>query len=439
MSGGASLADPAQLTAAEASQAIAMGKLDPVDLARACLARAERLEPTVKAFAHLDPKAVLDAARTLGPRRTPLHGLPVAVKDMIDTADMPTQHNSPIYEGHQPAKDAAVVAITRALGGVIIGKTDTHEFAAGGRLPATTNPHDARHTAGGSSSGSAAAVAAGEAMLAYGTQTGGSLLRPASFCGIFGIKPTFGVVSREGAKLYSISLDTIGWYGRSVEDLGLLAEALRAVRRPLQFTGADKRRFAIYRMPGSERAEPEARAALDRASDLLSDAGHTVSELALPSAFDDLATVQSTIMRGEGRAAFLDDYLTSFDLLAQDFRDRVEDADNISFEALRAALDHAAACRTEFDSIAATFDAIVAIGAPGIAPRDLTTTGDAYFQRMWSALHVPGVALPGFSGPGGMPMGVQLFAPRYGDAGLLEAAHAASHAFGCPRVDPVPG
>ena len=431
------MTDPASLTAAEAAARIAAGRLAPAELLEACLVRAACLEPVVKAFAHLDPGQARAALATLRPG--PLHGLPVAVKDMIDTADMPTQHNSPIYQGHRPARDGAVVTIARETGALILGKTDTHEFAAGGRLPATTNPHDAAHTPGGSSSGSAAAVAAGMAPLAFGTQTAGSMLRPASFCGIFGMKPTFGTVSREGAKHYAISLDTIGWYGRSVPDLGLMARALRAIRRPLAYAeSVAGRRVGLYRTPGCESAEPEARAAVDAAAARLADAGAEIVPLVLPGEFDDLAAVQNTIMRGEGRAAFLDDYLAHFDLLAQDFRDRVEDADGISFDDLRAAHDHAARCRPLFEAEIAGLDAVLAIGAPGEAPRALDTTGDSHFQRMWTVLHVPALALPGFTGARGLPVGVQLIGPRHGDAALLELGHAVAQALGRPRVDPVP-
>ncbi|MEM1287603.1 MAG: amidase [Pseudomonadota bacterium] len=432
------MTDPANLTASEAARAIAAGTLSPAELLDAGLARAAKFEPQVQAFAHLDPAQARDALTTLRPG--PLHGLPLAVKDMIDTAHMPTQHNSPIYEGHQPAQDAAVVTIARETGALILGKTDTHEFAAGGRLPATTNPHNAAHTPGGSSSGSAAAVAAGFAPLAFGTQTAGSMLRPASFCGIFGMKPTYGTVSREGAKLYAISLDTIGWYGRSVPDLGLMAYALRAIRRPLDFSRSDVkgRRIGLYEMPGSESATADARQALEDAARLLENAGATVTRLVLTPEFDTLAEAQNTIMRGEGRAAFLDLYLARPDALAQDFRDRVEDADDISFADLRAAHDHAALCRPAFERAIANLDGVLAIGAPGEAPRSLRTTGNSFFQRMWSVLQVPALALPGFAGVSGMPIGVQLIGPRYGDADLLELGHAVAHALGRPRVDPVP-
>lgn len=433
-------ADPAFLTAHEASRAIAAGTLEPEALASAILARAARIEPAVRSYTCLDPLLALRRARELGksPRASALHGLPVAVKDVIDTFDMPTQHNSPIWVDHRPAKDAAIVGVCRTLGALVLGKTDTHEFAAGGRLPATRNPHGIAHTAGGSSSGSAAAVAAGLATLAIGTQTGGSMLRPASFCGVFAIKPTFGVVSTEGAKRYSVSLDTIGWYGRSLADLALMAEAVRAVRRPLALNDSlAGRRFGLCRTPWWAEARPEARAAVEETGRRLEAAGAAVEEFALPEGFERLVEVQLTIMRGEGRAAFLDDYLRSPHLLAEDFRNRVEDADGIGNERLRDALDLAAACRPAFDRAVAGFDALVAPGAVGEAPRSLATTGDPLFQRAWSALHVPCVALPGFTGPTGMPVGVQLVAARYRDAELLEVAAACAAAIGAPAVDPV--
>ena len=241
------------------------------------------------------------------------------------------------------SKDAAIVSILKSLGGIISGKTDTHEFAAGGKLPATTNPHNKAHTAGGSSSGSAAAVASGTTMLSIGTQTGGSVLRPASFCGIFGMKPTFGSVSREGAKFYSVSLDTIGWYGRSVADLSLLAENTRAIRNSPNLTvKKEAKSFAICELPKSNLASSNANKAVEEAASLLSKSGHKVKKLSLPKKFENLYQTQLTIMKGEGRTAFLAEYLENYDLLAKDFKNRVEDTDNISFEKLRNAYDYAA-------------------------------------------------------------------------------------------------
>ncbi len=221
--------EPCFLTAAEAAAQIRDGRLTSETLIRSCIARIEARDPQVKAWLHLDKAKAIAAAREVDkhPVKGPLHGLPFGVKDMIDTADMPTTYNSPVFQGQRPARDAACVGVARLSGAVILGKTDTVEFAAGGRRAATRNPKNLAHTPGGSSSGSGAAVGDRQVPLAFGTQTGGSHIRPASFNGIYGLKPTWGSVSREGAKQYSNMLDTIGWYGRSVADLSLVASAFR--------------------------------------------------------------------------------------------------------------------------------------------------------------------------------------------------------------------
>lgn len=430
--------DAAAMCAAEAAVALEKRRISAEELARATLARIARIDPEVKAFSFVDPAAVLRRAREVDkmPRRGRLHGLTVAVKDVIDTCDMPTQHNSPIYVGHRPSKDAAVAACCRALGAVFVGKTDTVEFAAGGRLALTRNPHDIRHTPGGTSSGSAAAVASGMAALALGTQTGGSTLRPASFCGIFGFKPTHGVVSQEGAKLYSVSLDTIGWYGRSVADLSLLAEELRITRRPLS-PRRDVRhmRIGLCRTPWFSKAQPEAQLALEDAVARLARAGAEIEEVKLPDDFDRLVEVQRTIMLGEGRAAFLSEYLANMHLLHQEFKDRIDKA--IDEDSLREAQDFAAAARPAFERASTGLDCVISVGAVGEAPRSLDTTGDALFQRAWTILHVPCVALPASRGPNDMPVGVQLIASRYKDADLLEVAAAVADAIGISKVSPV--
>src|SRR6185503_6921781 len=218
--------DLCRLTADALSARLRDGEITTELLARACLVRIAAREADVRAWSYVDPDAVIRQARELDklPSRGPLHGIPIGVKDIYNTADMPTQHNSPIYAGHQPNTDAATVGTLRAAGALILGKTDTMEFASTGRLAATRNPHDLARTPGGSSSGSAAAVGDFHVPLALGTQTGGSLIRPASFCGVYAIKPTWNAVSAEGVKLISTTLDTVGWYGRSVADLALLAD-----------------------------------------------------------------------------------------------------------------------------------------------------------------------------------------------------------------------
>lgn len=432
--------DPARMTAAEAREAIVAGRLTREEIVAAQLGRIERLEASVRAFSYLDPAMALRRAREADKQRTGrmLDGLALAVKDMIDTADMPTQHNSPLYVDHRPAKDAIVVGAARAEGAIVLGKVDTHEFAAGGRLPAARNPHDIAHTPGGSSSGSGTAIGAGFAHLALGTQTGGSVLRPASFCGIFGMKATWGVVSQEGVKGYAVSLDTLGWYGRSVEDLSLMAMAVRSVRRPVtrrdSLRGA---RIGLCRTPWWDEADADMQAATLQAAERLAAAGAHVEDWDMPDGFEELNARQNVIMRGEGRAAFLADYLARPHLLHQDFKDRVEDRDGFGFEGVRAAQDFCAACRPRFDAAMEGWDAILTPGALGEAPRSLETTGNPMFQRAPTALHVPCIGLPGFVGSTAMPMGVQLIGARYSDADLLELAVPASEALGAPMVDPV--
>jgi Asp-tRNA(Asn)/Glu-tRNA(Gln) amidotransferase A subunit family amidase len=217
------------LTASQISKLMDAGKLTSERVARSCLDRIDAREPLVNAWAFVDPDHVVRTARELDkiPRTGPLHGIPIGFKDVFDTADMPTSHNSPIYFGNRPGRDSACVSVMRTSGALIFGKTETVEFAAGGRSPPTRNPHNLEHTPGGTSSGSAAAVADGMIPLSFGTQTSGSLIRPAAFTGIYALKPTFGAVSREGVKSLAHSLDTVGWYGRCVDDLALIADAFR--------------------------------------------------------------------------------------------------------------------------------------------------------------------------------------------------------------------
>ncbi|MFC1822621.1 amidase [Thermodesulfobacteriota bacterium] len=416
-----------ELTASEASRKIQGGSLSIEEYLRSCLERIQERDEEVKAFTYVNKEDAILQARELdkAPSRGPLHGIPVAVKDMIDTCDMPTGHNSPIFYGHQPSQDAACVRIVRALGGIIIGKTDTHEFAAAGRMPATRNPHNLRCTPGGSSSGSAAAVADFMAPLAFGTQTGGSTIRPAAFCGIYAMKPTYNEVSREGAKVFSVSMDTIGWFSRSVEDLALLAEALGVGREPWKPRESVKDfRIGLCRTPMWEEADPETQQAVEKAANLLENAGAKVEEISLDKPFDKMNDYQDVLMQGEGRAAFRDLYLAYPHLLHDEFKEKVENKKGITTEQFAEAQDIIAASRPRFDQLASPYDAILTPAAPGEAPESLQTTGMAIFNRTWTALHIPCIALPYAQGPRGLPVGVQLVGPRYSDIKLLNTAHA---------------
>jgi Asp-tRNA(Asn)/Glu-tRNA(Gln) amidotransferase A subunit family amidase len=301
--------DAWRLTASEIAALIKDGRSTAEAATRACLDRIAGRDAAVRAWAFVDPDAAIRRARELdaGPIRGPLHGVPIGVKDMIDTADMPTQHNSPIFAGHRPSLDAAPVATLRAAGAIILGKTDTTEFAAAGRWAATRHPLDPRHSPGGSSAGSAAAVADWQVPLALGTQTAGSTMRPASFCGVFAFKPTWGAVSQEGLKRYSASLDTLTWFGRSVADLELLCDVFAladdAPPVPVPVRGA---RIALCRSPAWSFAQPGTEAAMDVAAERLRAAGAVVTMLDLPESFADLGFgVHQAVMFSEGRAAFL--------------------------------------------------------------------------------------------------------------------------------------
>jgi Asp-tRNA(Asn)/Glu-tRNA(Gln) amidotransferase A subunit family amidase len=427
-------AAPWRLTATAAARRIAEGSLTAEALMQSCLERIAAREPFLRAWTHIEAGAALRQARNIdkATQRGLLHGLPFGVKDMIDAAGLPTTHNSPLYQDGVPAdRDAACVAVARAEGALVLGKTDTVEFAAGGRRALTRNPYNGAHSPGGSSSGSAAAVADGMVPLAFGTQTGGSTIRPASFCGVYAIKPTHGLVNREGAKAYSYSLDTIGWYARCPQDLALMAAAFRMPAPAAPREAGRPLRIALCRGPSWESAEPAAQQAMATAAARLADAGHTVSELVLPEAFAGLNAAQRTVMFGEGRAAFLPEYLHNKLLLHQDFRDRVENSTGITADRLRDAYDLAAACRREFDRIAMGFDAVLTPSATGEAPDNLADTGNPVFNAIWTLLHVPCVAIPCIQGPQGLPVGVQIVGPRFGDLDLLAVA-----AIVAPAIDP---
>jgi len=416
-----------EMTASELSPLLAAGTVSTEDVARACLARIAERDPTVRVWAWIDPDQVIHAARELDktPRKGPLHGIPVGVKDMIDTFDMPTQQNSPIYAGHWPNQDAACVATLRAQGALILGKTDTLEFAAGGRKALTRNPHDLTRTPGGSSSGSAAGVADFHVPLTLGTQTGGSTIRPGSFCGAYAMKPTWAAINREGAKIYSMTCDTIGLYSRSVADLELLCDAYGIVDdappRPVRLEGA---RIGVCRSPFWDKAEEGTHQALAQAAKRLAAAGAKVEDLELPAEFGGLGPAQLTIIAMEGKAAFLDLYRRRHELLHDEFRALVENRKKLSYADLRAAYDLAGRCRPVFDEIARGYDAIITPAAPGEAPLGLNTNGDPVFNRMWTLLHAPCVTVPGLTGPAGLPVGIQLVGPRFGDRQLLAAAAA---------------
>jgi Asp-tRNA(Asn)/Glu-tRNA(Gln) amidotransferase A subunit family amidase len=416
--------EPCQLSAAQAAALIKERKLSAEELLRSCLARIAARDAVVRAWLHLESERALRAAREADklPPTGVLHGLPIGVKDVIDTAEYPTTQNSPIYAGLQVGRDAACVALARGAGALILGKTDTVEFASSGRKALTRNPYDPAHTPGGTSSGSAAAVADFMTPLAFGTQTSGSLIRPAAFTGIYAMKPTWNRVSREGVRMYAASLDTVGWYGRSVDDLALMAEAM-GVPRPGSAVAVRGLRVGLCRTPAWPEIESSGAAALEQAAKRLSEAGAVVEELALPARFEGLRAAHAAISQREAGVAFLPEYVNAQSLLAPALREKVENTAGISDQVLLSSYALADACRPQFDALfGAALDVVLAPSAPGEAPEGLHTTGNAVFNTLWTLLHVPCINIPAGQGGKGLPIGVQLIGPRLGDSRLLAMA-----------------
>lgn len=410
------------LTARAALRLLETRELSAAALLRDCLERIAEREPVIGAWACLAAEPALAAARELdaGAWRGPLHGLPLGVKDIIDTVDLPTAYGSPIYAGHRPAWDAACVAAARAAGGIVLGKTVTTEFATY-HPGKTANPHNPAHTPGGSSSGSAAAVADGMVPLAYGTQTAGSVIRPAAFCGVVGFKPSFGLISRAGVKVLAGALDTIGVFARDVADAALFAGVCAGVDLGVPETSAPPR-IGLCRGPHGDEAEPAARAVLEDAAARLSAAGAGVVDCTLPAAFAALSTAQTEIMAWEAARAFEYETRHHADALSPKLKSLIAQGAAIPFERHAANLAQAFECRRQFADVMRGCDALLTLSAAGEAPAGLAATGDPLFNRIWTLLGAPCVHLPIARGPRGLPLGVQMVGSESSDRATLAAA-----------------
>ncbi len=416
------MTQPNELTAVEAAQAIARGTMTSVELVQACLAQIHAREAEIGAWTHLDDEAALAQARDCDqrPAQGPLHGVPVGIKDIIDTYDMPTSYGSPIYAGYQSAGDAACVARLREAGAVILGKTVTTEFAmfTPGK---TANPHNPAHTPGGSSSGSAAAVADTMVPLALGTQTAGSIIRPASYCGAVGYKPTHGEFPIAGIKALAQSLDTLGGFSRQVADLALLRAAL--ISAPATLAKLERPpRIGLYRTPQWPQATADAHTTLETAAQQLARAGADVRDTDLPAEFADLVTAQETIQVFEGARCCAYEMMHHRDKLSPRLIALMEEGGQTSYDDYAAAIALAERCRRHLETAFAIHDVLLVPSAPGEAPAGLSATGDPLFNRMWTLLHVPAISLPGYIGANGLPVGVQVIGPIGGDDQLLSVA-----------------
>jgi Asp-tRNA(Asn)/Glu-tRNA(Gln) amidotransferase A subunit family amidase len=427
------------LSLSQAAADIREGRITSRDLVADCLARVAEVDDTVQAWAFLDREHalrqadILDEHRRHGRSLGPLHGVPVGIKDIFDTGDMPTELGSPVWAGRTPRKDAAAVASLRAAGAVILGKTVTTEYAYF-HPGKTRNPRDPERTPGGSSSGSAAAVAASMVPGAIGSQTNGSVIRPAAFCGVVGFKPTHGLIPRTGALALSRTLDHVGVFARTVEDAALLAEVMagfddedadtRPVARPPFAATAAREpplppRLAFVRSPVWEQAEPVTREAF---AELVEALGEASAEVEIGSAFERAIDFQGVIMDVEMAHNLHRDYEQGGDKLSAQLRSLIERGRG------RLAVDYTRAVAAigplngALDDVFNEYDAIVTPAAPGAAPRGLDSTGNPIFCSIWTYLGTPAITLPLMQDEDGMPLGVQLVGRRGNDARLLRTA-----------------
>jgi Asp-tRNA(Asn)/Glu-tRNA(Gln) amidotransferase A subunit family amidase len=424
-----------ELSAAEAARRLEAGELTAEALAAACLERIAERDDAVRAWAFIHARQALAEARELdrGPRRSRLHGVPFGIKDIIDTESLPTEYGSPIYSGHRPRADAACVALLRRAGCLVLGKTVSTEFANNHPSP-TRNPHDPAHTPGGSSSGSAAAVADRMVPLALGTQTGGSVIRPAAYCGAFALKPSFGSINRQGTKFVAESLDTIGIFSRAVEDLALALEVLSGRPAPdfAAFTG--KPRIGLCRTPRWQDADALTQANLEQAARLLAKAGATVTDFDLPAGSDQLFDRHGIIMGFESARALAWEYTTFPEQISKSLKPRLEEAWQVTRADYDAVRETARQCRRALADRMRDADFLLTPSAPSEAPRSLESTGDPVFSRAWTLLGVPCVNVPHGKGAHGLPLGIQLVGPFDGDSALLGWANWSAGVLGAGQA-----
>jgi len=426
-----------EMSARAMAAALAEGRVSSEDIVRACLEHIDAVEDEVRAWAFLDPDLALtqardsDARRAAGEALGPLDGVPVGVKDIFDTRDMPTENGSVLHAGRRPEADAAVVAQLRAAGAVIMGKTVTTEFAM--FTPRKTrNPHDPTRTPGGSSSGSAAAVAAHMVPLAIGSQTAGSVIRPAAFCGVYGYKPSHGLISRHGVLALSRPLDHVGVFARDLGDIAMFGESLMAydARDPDMAPGpapalsaalaeaGPPPRLAFVRTALADRLEATTVAAFEALAATLGD--HVVAAV-LPAVFDDAFDQHRLVMEHDIARSLAAEYERGADDLSPRLREIVVGGRQTDAADYRRALDRRAACRAALDDLLGDYDALLTPAALGEAP-SLETTGDPAFCVTWTFCGAPAISLPILRGPAGLPIGAQLVGRPGDDAALMRTA-----------------
>jgi Asp-tRNA(Asn)/Glu-tRNA(Gln) amidotransferase A subunit family amidase len=434
------LTDLHLLSASEAARLIREGIISSEQLVEACLARIREVDPQVQAWTFLDPEYALAQARALDELRLsgraigPLHGIPIGLKDIFDTADMPTECGSVLYAGRTPSRDATVTGMLRAAGAVIMGKTVTAEFAyfSPGK---TRNPHNPEHTPGGSSSGSAAAVAANMVPLALGSQTNGSTIRPAAYCGVIGFKPTHGLISRHGALALSRTLDHVGLFANSVDDIALFAEQIVGydendldtrprARIPFAEIAAAEPplapMFAFIKTPHWQSADEDTREGF---AEIIDGLGSQVEEVELFPSTADAWQCHQSIMSAEMAYNLEREWRSGGARLSEQLRAQIERGREVRAADYLSAVGRIKSVNETFiELFEQRYDAILTPAAPSAAPKGLASTGDPSFCTLWTLCGMPALSLPLLQNSAGMPLGVQLVGPRYGDARLLRTA-----------------
>ncbi|MGE5266073.1 MAG: amidase [Deltaproteobacteria bacterium] len=422
-----------KLSAAGMRDEIARGRLSSVAVVTSCLRWIEIREPLIGAWAHIDPEWALDHARAADAHQAagkvlgPLHGVPVGIKDLIDTADLPTEYGTPAFAGHRPQANAEVVNRLQAAGAIILGKTVTTELAFYGPGK-TRNPVDPSRTPGGSSSGSAAAVADYHVPLALGSQTAGSILRPASYCGVFGFKPTFGEIPLEGVIAQSPPLDTLGGYARSVADMALLMAVLTGKSCDLDLVDGRPLRLAFLRTPAWPQGDADMRAAIER---LVRANEGLISEVSMPEDFAATGGLQRAVQFHDIARNFGPIVDKHPSIMSAKLKDVVAEGRSVTAAEYDAALARREPLYRSLESIFSAYDAILTPASQGVAPAGLSSTGSPMFNFIWTYLGVPAISIPLLTS-GGLPLGMQLVGPRGSDARLLGVAEAAMAALKRP-------
>ena len=429
-----------ELSATEAISKIRNGEITSEELVHACLNRIEEVDNDIHAWTHLNPDYALEQARELDVRRQgggplgPLHGIPIGIKDICDTSTLPTENGTVLDSGRQPNEDCRVVSLLREAGAVVMGKTVTTELAAYGPGK-TRNPHNPEHTPGGSSSGSAAAVAAQMVPLAIGTQTNGSVIRPASYCGVVGFKPTHGLIPRTGVLVQSAPLDTVGTFARSIEDIALLTEILVSydpgdrhtrprAQPPLIETASQEPPLtpvlAFCRTAFWDQAENEMQEAFAELVEILGDDCH---EVPLNEPLDHTIEMHGNIMCADLAKNLAGYYERGKDKMTDTLCKMIEFGKNVSAVDYNKAVEGRDFLNSSLNSVFDHYDVIITPAATGEAPFGIDSTGNPVFNTLATYCGTPSITLPLMEGPKGLPLGIQVIAPRYDDARLLRTAN----------------